>query len=174
MNSARATTVIDYAHATRLTPTNFGWLVRARQWAWNQDVSSLEGVCMAAAAALLYGGELVADDPVRVLQSVRLADIVVAPDVVWMFVRPAGCTAPYPIALRTDTAIWLMHYVVKWVDAHGRSTSAHPFAAVTPETVTALAESSLVDMVGLTLADIVAANRAYLATIYPAETMWAT
>src|SRR5712692_3387881 len=170
MKVVRSSTVVDYRHASRLSPTNLNWLVRARAWGWQQDLVTTAGAQLAAAAALLFGGELAADDPIATLNQVVLADLVIDSDTVWLFIQPAGCSVAYPIALRADTAIWLLHYAVLWVQEHDARPSSRPFADLTATSIVGLA-TSVLDFGDLTLADLVAGNRAYLRTIYPADSV---
>ena len=170
MRAVRSSTVVHYRHADRLSPSNFNWLVRAREWSWQQDITTTKGASLAAVAALLFGGELAVDDAIDTLKRVSLADVVIERDTVWLFIQPAGCSAAYPIALRADTAIWLLHYLLQWVQEQDARPGSRLFGDVSDESIVGLA-TSLLGVRDLTLADLVSGNRAYLRTIYPADSV---
>ena len=168
--AARA--VVNLSCAEQLSPGDFSRIVNAREYAWNEDVESLDGAGRTAVCALLYGGELVVDDPGVVLQRLRLKDIIVEPSSIWLLIQPADCAGPFPIALRRDTAVWVLRYLVLWASRSDNSPELWPFASVNLREVLQLGREQLMHGRSLTLADIVAANRDYLrARIYPPETV---
>ena len=171
MSRLRPTTVAEYGHAERIPSADFDWLVRSREWAWNQPLAQLEGVMRAGVAALLFGGELAVRQPIEVLRRITLADVVLDGRNVWLFIQPPDCSDAYPIALRADTALWVVYALAEWVARHGAQSTAKPFASISVGDVEDMASSLIARDCPTRLPDLIAANRAFLRTRYPADTV---